>query len=67
VQSGKVIIIDEFTGRLMPDGAGPKDCTKPSKPKKVSRSNRPTAPYATITLQNSFRMYEKLAGMTAQP
>ena len=64
VQAGKVIIVDEFTGRLMPGGAGRMDCTRRWKPKKGSRCRAKSVTYATITIQNYFRMYEKLAGMT---
>ena len=44
--------------------ASPMACTKRSKPKKASTIQGETQTYATITLQNYFRMYKKLAGMT---
>ena len=42
VKDGEVIIVDEFTGRLMPGAAGPMACTSRSKPKKTSRSSART-------------------------
>jgi preprotein translocase subunit SecA len=64
VQNGEVIIVDEFTGRLMPGGAGPTACTRRSRPRKASRSSAENQTLASITFQNYFRMYGKLAGMT---
>ena len=40
VQNGEVIIVDEFTGRLMTGRAGPTACTRPSRPRKACRSRR---------------------------
>ena len=40
------------------------DCTRPSKPRKGVQIDRETQTLATITIQNYFRLYEKLAGMT---
>jgi preprotein translocase subunit SecA len=42
----------------------PMGCTRPLKPRKTSKIEAATQTYATITLQNYFRMYGKLAGMT---
>jgi len=42
VKDGEVVIVDEFTGRLMPAGAIARDCTKPWRPKKTSRSRMKT-------------------------
>ena len=35
IQDGEIVIVDEFTGRLMAGAAGPKACTKPLKPRKA--------------------------------
>ena len=64
VQAGKVVIVDEFTGRLMPGrrwSDGLHEAVEAKEGVKVEPEN---ITYATITLQNYFRMYEKLAGMT---
>jgi preprotein translocase subunit SecA len=47
-----------------PVAAGRTDCTRPSRPRKASRSRAKPRPYATITIQNYFRLYQKLGGMT---
>jgi preprotein translocase subunit SecA len=64
VKDGEVLIVDEFTGRLMPGGAGRMDCTRRWKPRKNVKIERENQTLATITFQNYFRMYKKLAGMT---
>ncbi len=51
-------------GGRCPAGAGRKVCTRPWKPRKASKIEPENVTYATITIQNYFRMYEKLAGMT---
>jgi preprotein translocase subunit SecA len=64
VRDGKVIIVDEFTGRLMPGrrwGDGLHQAVEAKEGVPIERENQTLA---TITLQNYFRMYEKLAGMT---
>ena len=64
VQAGRVIIIDEFTGRLMAGrrwSDGLHQAVEASEGVRVRQDN---VTYATITLQNYFRKYEKLAGMT---
>ncbi|HZD55294.1 MAG TPA: hypothetical protein VE136_01115 [Anaerolineales bacterium] len=64
VQGGKVIIIDEFTGRLMPGRRWSDGLHQAVEAKEGVRVQRENVTYATITIQNYFRMYEKLAGMT---
>jgi len=64
VQSGKVIIVDEFTGRLMPGRRWSEGLHQAIEAKEGVRVEPENITYATITLQNYFRMYEKLAGMT---
>jgi preprotein translocase subunit SecA len=64
VKDGQVIIVDEFTGRLMPGrrfGEGLHQALEAKENVKIERENQTLA---TITLQNYFRLYEKLAGMT---
>lgn len=64
IQDGKVVIVDEFTGRLM-DGRrysdGLHQALEAKENVKIENENQTLA---TITFQNYFRMYEKLAGMT---
>jgi len=64
VQGGKVIIVDEFTGRLMPGRRWSDGLHQAVEAKEGVRVEPENVTYATITLQNYFRMYEKLAGMT---
>ncbi len=64
VQNGKVIIIDEFTGRLMPGRRWSEGLHQAIEAKEGVKIEPANVTYATITLQNYFRMYEKLAGMT---
>ena len=64
VQAGKVIIIDEFTGRLMPGRRWSDGLHQAVEAKEGARVQPENVTYATITIQNYFRMYEKLAGMT---
>src|SRR5919198_1440202 len=64
VQDGQVIIVDEFTGRLMQGrrwSDGLHQAVEAKEDVKIENENQTLA---TITLQNYFRMYEKLAGMT---
>jgi preprotein translocase subunit SecA len=64
VKEGEVIIVDEFTGRLMPGrrwSDGLHQAVEAKENVKVERENQTLA---TITFQNYFRMYKKLAGMT---
>jgi preprotein translocase subunit SecA len=64
VQAGKVIIVDEFTGRLMPGRRWSDGLHQAVEAKEGVKVQRENVTYATITIQNYFRMYEKLAGMT---
>jgi preprotein translocase subunit SecA len=64
VQAGKVVIIDEFTGRLMPGRRWSDGLHQAVEAKEGAKVQRENVTYATITIQNYFRMYEKLAGMT---
>jgi preprotein translocase subunit SecA len=64
VQDGKVLIVDEFTGRLMPGRRFSEGLHQALEAKEGVRVEGETQTLATITLQNFFRMYEKLAGMT---
>ena len=64
VQSGKVIIVDEFTGRLMPGRRWSEGLHQAVEAKEGVKVEAESVTYATITIQNYFRMYEKLAGMT---
>jgi len=64
VQDGKVMIVDEFTGRLMPGRRWSDGIHQAVEAKENVRVEGETQTLATITLQNFFRMYEKLAGMT---
>jgi preprotein translocase subunit SecA len=64
VQGGKVIIVDEFTGRLMPGRRWSDGLHQAVEAKHKVKVEPENVTYATITLQNYFRMYAKLAGMT---
>ena len=64
VQAGKVIIIDEHTGRLMPGRRWSDGLHQAVEAKEGVRIQSENITYATITIQNYFRMYDKLAGMT---
>ncbi len=64
VQENEVIIVDEFTGRLMAGRRYSDGLHQALEAKEGVRVQRESNTYATITLQNYFRMYKKLAGMT---
>ncbi|MEI6290454.1 MAG: hypothetical protein WCP19_08485, partial [Chloroflexota bacterium] len=64
VQAGKVVIVDEFTGRLMAGRRWSDGLHQAIEAKEGVRIEPENVTYATITLQNYFRMYQKLAGMT---
>ncbi len=64
VKDGKVIIVDEFTGRLMPGRRWSDGLHEAVEAKERVAPERESQTLATITLQNYFRMYKKLAGMT---
>ncbi len=61
---GKVMIVDENTGRVMPGRRWSDGLHQAVEAKEGVAIERETRTYATITIQNYFRMYEKLAGMT---
>jgi preprotein translocase subunit SecA len=64
VKDGQVIIVDEFTGRLMPGRRWSDGLHQAVEAKEKVRVQRENQTLATITFQNYFRMYDKLAGMT---
>jgi len=64
VKDGEVIIVDEFTGRLQPGRRWSDGLHQAVEAKEGVKIQRESITYATITLQNYFRLYEKLAGMT---
>ncbi len=64
VQEGKVLIVDEFTGRLMPGRRFSDGLHQALEAKEGVRVGEEMQTLATITLQNYFRLYKKLAGMT---
>jgi preprotein translocase subunit SecA len=64
VQDGKVMIVDEFTGRLMPGRRYSDGLHQAIEAKEGVKVEGETQTFATITLQNFFRLYDKLAGMT---
>ena len=64
VQDGKVVIVDENTGRIMTGRRWSDGLHQAVEAKENVNIERETRTYATVTIQNYFRMYEKLAGMT---
>ncbi len=64
VMDGKIMIVDEFTGRLMPGRRFSEGLHQALEAKEGVEVQKETQTLATITLQNFFRMYDKLAGMT---
>ena len=64
VRDGEVIIVDEFTGRTMPGRRWSDGLHQAVEAKEGVKIERENQTLATITLQNYFRLYEKLAGMT---
>ncbi|MCB2210147.1 hypothetical protein KQH62_04570 [bacterium] len=64
VQKGEVVIVDEFTGRLMPGRRWSDGLHQAVEAKEGVKVQAENVTYATITIQNYFRMYDKLAGMT---
>jgi preprotein translocase subunit SecA len=64
VKDGEVIIVDEFTGRLMHGRRYSEGLHQAIEAKEGVKIQRESVTMATITFQNYFRMYEKLAGMT---
>ncbi len=64
VQDGQVIIVDEFTGRVMPGRRWSDGLHQAIEAKELVKIERENQTLATITFQNYFRMFKKLAGMT---
>ncbi len=64
VQEGKVLIVDEHTGRILPGRRFSEGLHQALEAKENVSIEEETQTFATITIQNYFRMYEKLAGMT---
>lgn len=64
VKNGQVIIVDEFTGRLMPGRRWSDGLHQAIEAKENLKIERENQTLATISFQNYFRMYQKLAGMT---
>ena len=64
IQDNQVVIVDEFTGRLMPGRRWSDGLHQAVEAKEGVKIERETQTLATITIQNYFRMYNKLSGMT---
>ena len=64
VQGGEVVIVDEFTGRMMPGRRWSDGLHQAVEAKEGVKVQAENITHATITIQNYFRMYKKLAGMT---
>ena len=64
IKDGEIIIVDEFTGRMMPGRRWSDGLHQAVEAKEGVRIERENQTLATITFQNYFRMYDKLAGMT---
>jgi preprotein translocase subunit SecA len=64
VKDGEIVIVDEFTGRQMPGRRWSEGLHQAIEAKEGLRVQRETVTMATITFQNYFRLYDKLAGMT---
>ena len=64
VKDGQVVIVDEFTGRMMPGRRWCDGLHQAIEAKEGVKIENENQTLATITFQNYFRMYEKLAGMT---
>ncbi|MFO8182795.1 MAG: preprotein translocase subunit SecA [Candidatus Aegiribacteria sp.] len=64
IQDGRVVIVDQFTGRLMPGRRFSDGLHEALEAKEKVEIRSETQTLATITIQNYFRMYDKLAGMT---
>jgi preprotein translocase subunit SecA len=64
VQNGEVVIVDEFTGRLMPGRRWSDGLHQAVEAKENVKVQAENVTHATITIQNYFRLYDKLAGMT---
>jgi len=66
VQDGQTVIVDEFTGRLMPGRRWSEGLHQAVEAKEGVQIQQENQTLASITFQNYFRMYGKLAGMTAR-
>src|SRR6186713_247427 len=64
VEDGEIVIVDEFTGRKMPGRRWSEGLHQAIEAKEGLRVQRESVTLATITFQNYFRLYDKLAGMT---
>jgi preprotein translocase subunit SecA len=64
IQEGQIVIVDEFTGRLMPGRRYSQGLHQAIEAKEKVEIKRESKTLATITFQNYFRLFEKLAGMT---
>ena len=64
VKDGEVVIVDEFTGRLMPGRRWSDGLHQAVEAKEGVKIENENQTLATITFQNYFRMFDKLAGMT---
>ena len=64
VKDGEIVIVDEFTGRQMPGRRWSEGLHQAIEAKEGLRVQRESVTHATITFQNYFRIYDKLAGMT---
>ena len=64
LQDGKVMIVDEFTGRVLPGRRYSDGLHQALEAKENVKIERETQTLATITIQNYFRLYDKLSGMT---
>jgi len=64
IQDGEIVIVDQFTGRLMKGRAFSEGLHQAIEAKEGVKVNQETKTLATITFQNLFRMYNKLSGMT---
>ena len=64
VEDGEIVIVDEFTGRKMPGRRWSEGIHQAVEAKEGLRVQRESVTMATITFQNYFRLYDKLAGMT---
>ena len=64
INNGQVVLVDEFTGRLMQGRRYSDGLHQAIEAKENLKIQRESATYATVTLQNYFRIYSKLSGMT---
>src|SRR5690606_31017748 len=64
IEDGQIVIVDEFTGRMMPGRRWSDGLHQAVEAKENVTVKGETQTLATITIQNYFRMYDKLAGMT---